>query len=225
MFVRLPTPGKTCVSRLLISRRFTSAKQHVTRRNISSHNGGATTGQKSVGGKNFAKRPEDIAPHSSKGSAAGPTMRRSRFYRIALDHGFGFAVYFYILGESMTLSVLYALHSNALGTGDTFAWMNAVGAERFVNLDRWAHAGPTVVGVTLSFRLLLNYLAANAIMYPMYGMQMRFCVATFGVLGKGFNPLRRLRALGRNVTSSGAKRTVPRAPSATAPKNKVNRLP
>ncbi|KAG8346139.1 hypothetical protein TRVL_03026 [Trypanosoma vivax] len=158
--------------------------------------------------------------HSSKGAAASPTMSMSRFYRISQEHGFGFSHYLYILGESMTLAVLYALHSDLTGMGDSFVWLGALSADQWVDFDRWTDAGPSVFGVRLSPRLLLNYLIANLITYPLYGAQLRFCLATYPLARRmlssirSFVPVKRARYSGRQI---------PKAPSASTA-HKAGRL-
>ncbi|CCD16908.1 unnamed protein product [Trypanosoma congolense IL3000] len=218
---RCAATSSTWVSPFLCARRF-----------VSFHHGQAPNGisKNHVGSKDIARnssrvsdrrnKSEKTVSQSSKGEAAGATMRRSRFYRIASERGVGFAAYFYLLGESVTLSVLYALHSDVFGTGDTFSWLEAVGVGRFMDLGRWSVTGPKIGGLALSPRLLLNYLAANVFTYPVYRTQMWFCTVTFSLLRRGISYLKGLRP---GVGRAAAERKVPKAPS-VASKNKTNRL-
>ncbi|KAF8278556.1 hypothetical protein TcBrA4_0113850 [Trypanosoma cruzi] len=156
-------------------------------------------------------QPIIIAKHSSKAAASGPTMSRSRFYRVLQERGVGFAMYLYIFGESMTLAVLYALHNDAFSTGDVFDWLKFLSADSLIDLERWSQVGPVVGGLRLSPRLLCNYLVANALTYPLYAMQFAFCAATLPLLCRVMSPvsyfLHACRARGKKG------RIVPKAPS------------
>ncbi|RNF27050.1 uncharacterized protein Tco025E_00687 [Trypanosoma conorhini] len=162
-----------------------------------------------VGGK--AEQPQKVATHSSKAAASGPTMRRSRFYRVVQERGAGFAMYLYVFGESVTLAVLYALHSDLFSTGDVVTWLRFISLDSLVNLERWLEVGPIVAGLRLSPRLLLNYLVANALTYPLYATQLAFCAATFPLLRGVLSPVSYLLHARRASGRRG--RAVPKAPS------------
>ncbi|KEG06261.1 hypothetical protein DQ04_14961020, partial [Trypanosoma grayi] len=92
-------------------------------------------------------------------------------------------------------------------------WLRAAGVERLLDLDRWSQAGPVLWGLRFSPRLLLNYLVANAVTYPLYSLQLSFCVVAVNMLRCVLLPLRNvLRA--RQRSSRGSR--VPKAPSSAA---------
>lgn len=113
---------------------------------------------------------------------------RGRFNRLVVERGFFFTVYLYVLGESITLSLAYALHTHRLGVGDTGSWLAAL----HFPVDRFLNVGPAVYGLQLSPRLLLNYVAANLCTYPLLPLQLRFCAATAPVLQVPFAWMGRL---------------------------------
>ncbi|KAH9584251.1 hypothetical protein LSM04_005511 [Trypanosoma melophagium] len=169
--------------------------------------------QRPVHRRNSKEQTVKVATQSSKSSASGTTMRRSRFYRIVMEHGFGFAIYLYILGESITLAVLYVLHSNIFSTGDSFSWMRYIGCDRLLDLDRWSQTGPVISGLCFSPRLLLNYLIANIITYPFYSLQVKFCLATFPLLCTVLSPVNYMLLRFKQIGKRNKKR-IPKAPSA-----------
>ncbi|ORC86422.1 uncharacterized protein TM35_000281380 [Trypanosoma theileri] len=187
----------------------TAGTSHINNSKSSSSRMGHRTSPR----RNSREQTVKVTAQSSKAAASGPTMSRSRFYRIIMEYGFGFAMYLYILGESITLTVVYILHSNIFSTGDSFSWMRSIGCDRLVDLDRWSHAGPVISGVCFSPRLLLNYLIANIITYPLYSLQVAFCVRTFPLLRLLLSPVNyiflRLQRCGKNNTAR-----IPKAPSA-----------
>ncbi|KAG5485073.1 hypothetical protein CUR178_08043 [Leishmania enriettii] len=128
-----------------------------------------------------------------------------RFNRLTVQLGFLVAFYHYVLAESIHLFLTYLLHSHRLGIGDAGSWLAAVG----VPADRFLSVGPTVYGLQLSPRLLLNYLAVNACMYPSIPLQLRFCVATAPILRAPF------QVMGRRLGIS-KRATVPKAPRSTS---------
>jgi hypothetical protein len=141
---------------------------------------------------------------TSRVSAAAPKPQmRGRFNRLVIEHGLFFSLYLYVLGESITLAFTYLLHTRRLGVGDTGSWLAAVGFP----VERYLNVGPTVYGLQLSPRLLLNYLVVNACMYPLLKFEMRFCLATAPALRAPFRWLR--RAVMKTEPA------IPKAPSAT----------
>ncbi|RNF08849.1 hypothetical protein TraAM80_02481 [Trypanosoma rangeli] len=120
-------------------------------------------------------------------------------------------MYLYVSGESVTPAVLYALHSDLFSTGDVVTWLIFFHLDSLVDLERWLEVGPIVAGVRLSPRLLLNYLVANALTYPLYATQLAFCAATFPLLRGAISPLS--DPLHTRRASGKRSRGVPKAPS------------
>lgn len=141
------------------------------------------------------------ATTSSTGASKAAPLQ-GRFNRLVVERGFFFTVYLYVLGESITLGLVYLLHTHQLGVGDVGSWLAAlhVPAERYLNV------GPTVYGLQLSPRLVLNYLVANVCTYPLLPLQMRFCLATAPILQTPFTVL--AKAVRRREPA------VPKAPAA-----------
>ncbi|KAK7201840.1 hypothetical protein NESM_000251000 [Novymonas esmeraldas] len=158
-----------------------------------------------------ASAPRLGGPRPSSGStrsaATAPTSAPlpGRFNRLVLQHGVLATTLHYVLGEFMNLSLTYLLHTHLLGVGDVGSWLAAVGvpAERVLNV------GPYIYGVQLSPRLVLNYVVANACMYPLMAPQLRLCVAAAPVLLLPAQVLRRWLGLSKRAA-------VPKAPSSSA---------
>lgn len=163
--------------------------------------------QQSAAGSKPPSSPSSGAPEQSRSTGSARGKRQfGRFNRIAADKGLAFASFFYVVGESTTLGVAYLLHSNILHTGEVGSWLAALGASGFV--DGYLERGPTLFGIRLSPRLLLNYLLANLCTYPLYRFQYSACLATARHFGNATAPLRlRLRKARRT------KAAIPKAPS------------
>ncbi|KPI90660.1 hypothetical protein ABL78_0256 [Leptomonas seymouri] len=144
--------------------------------------------------------PGNTAATLSAGASRPPM--RGRFNRLVMERGFFFTVYLYVLGESMTLCLAYLLHTRSLSIGDAGSWLAALHSPA----DRYLNAGPTVYGLQLTPRLLLNYLAANACTYPLLPLQIRFCTATAPALYAPFSWISRRMKKPKPV--------IPKAPSA-----------
>lgn len=178
----------------------------------------STSGETSQGSTSTRTNPSahQTSSKASRSDAPDPTQERrqsargkqtiGRFNRITAEKGLGFASYLYVVGESVTLGVTYLLHTDRLHTGETGSWLTALGAGGFV--DGYLERGPSVFGVRLSPRLLLNYLVANLCTYPLYRYQYAFCLATAPLLGKATAPLR------RRLRESRKTKAIPKAPSA-----------
>ncbi|CAG9569314.1 conserved hypothetical protein [Leishmania major strain Friedlin] len=162
-----------------------------------------------------AQRATKLSSPSAGASATSATAQSAassgrakplpgRFNRLVVQLGVLVTVYHYILGESINLFLTYLLHSHRLGIGDTGSWLGAVG----VPVDRFLNVGPTVYGLQLSPRLVLNYLVVNACMYPSMPLQLRLCIATAPILRGPFQVMGRLLGVSK-------KAAVPKAPSAT----------
>ncbi|AYU76318.1 hypothetical protein, conserved [Leishmania donovani] len=165
--------------------------------------------------RGFAQRATKLSSPSAGASATSATAQSAassgrakplpgRFNRLLVQLGVLVTVYHYILGESINLFLTYLLHSHRLGIGDTGSWLGAVG----VPVDRFLNIGPTVCGLQLSPRLVLNYLVVNACMYPSIPLQMRLCIATAPILRVPFQVMGRLLGVSKRAT-------VPKAPSGT----------
>ncbi|KPA74785.1 putative mitochondrial hypothetical protein [Leptomonas pyrrhocoris] len=146
------------------------------------------------------------ATTTTAASSAGPSRppMPGRFNRLVLERGLFFTVYLYVLGESMTLFLTYLLHTHRLGVGDVGSWLAAL----HTSTGHYLNVGPTVYGLQLTPRLLLNYLVANCCTYPLLPLQMRFCTATTPLL---WTPL---SCIGRQFRKAGA--VIPKAPAAKA---------
>lgn len=162
-----------------------------------------------------AERATKLSSPSAGASATSATVQSTafsgrakplpgRFNRLVVQLGVGVTVYHYILGESINLFLTYLLHSHRLGIGDTGSWLGALG----VPVDGFLNIGPTVYGLQLSPRLVLNYLVVNACMYPSIPLQLRLCIATAPILRGPFQVMGRLLGVSKRAT-------VPKAPSAT----------
>lgn len=175
----------------------------------------STVGKAPPAGK---KPPQQHQQQSGGPTATEPQPKRTargkqqigRFNRVTAEKGLSFASCLYIIGEGMTLLLAYLLHSDSLPIGETGSWLTALGAGSFV--DRFLEVGPTVFGVRLSPRLLLNYLVANACTYPLYRYQYAFCLAMAPTIAMATAPMRKLF---RSVTKKQS--NIPKAPSPTAP--------
>ncbi|KAG5498505.1 hypothetical protein JKF63_02791 [Porcisia hertigi] len=163
-----------------------------------------------------AQRVAKPAPPSVSASATSTTAHSAlssgrakplpgRFNRLVAQNGFLVTFYHYVLGESINLVLTYLLHVQRLGIGDTGSWLGTLG----VPVDRFLNVGPTVYGLQLSPRLVLNYLVVNACTYPSIPLQLRFCIATAPIVRAP------LHLMGRLLRAS-RKATVPKAPSATS---------
>ncbi|GET86145.1 hypothetical protein, conserved [Leishmania tarentolae] len=154
-----------------------------------------------------SSRSADTSATSATAQSASSSGRAKpmpgRFNRLLVQLGVFVTVYHYVLGESINLFLTYLLHSHRLGIGDTGSWLGAVG----VPVDRYLNQGPTVYGLQLSPRLMLNYLVVNGCMYPTIALQLRFCMATAPILRGPFQVMGRLLGVSK-------KATIPKAPSA-----------
>ncbi|CAJ1014431.1 hypothetical protein Q4I32_001355 [Leishmania shawi] len=165
--------------------------------------------------RHSAPRSTKLPTSSARASATSTTAKSaassgrakplpSRFYRLVVQRGLFVALYHYLLGETINFFVTYLLHSHRLGVGDIGSWLGAAG----IPVDVFLNVGPTVYGLQLSPRLVLNYLVVNACMYPLIPLQLHFCVATAPTLRAPFRVMGRLLGVSK-------KATIPKAPSAT----------
>lgn len=153
-----------------------------------------------------ARRGADTSTSTAAAAStsAGPSKppMRGRFNRLVVERGFFFTVYLYVLGESLNLSLAYLLHTHGLGIGDAGSWLAAL----HFPTDRVLNVGPTLYGLQLSPRLVLNYLVANVCTYPLLPLQLRFCAVTAPVLQAPF------LCIGRAMRR--AEPAIPKAPAA-----------
>lgn len=167
---------------------------------------GSSSGASSTGAKASSTAKKPAAAAASSAASARSSKRpplQGRFNRLVIERGFFFTVYLYVLGESITLGVAYLLHTHRLlGIGDVGSWLAAL----HFPTDRYLNVGPTVYGLQLSPRLLLNYVAANVVTYPLLPLQVRWCGATAPLLQAPF------RWVSRAIKKE--KPVVPKAPPA-----------
>lgn len=151
-----------------------------------------------------AKKGNVSHPDAGNSDAGEAKPLPGRFNRIVRERGPAFALYLYGLGEGLTWIMTYLLHTHALPIGDVGTWTGLlIGHD---TASSYLNIGPSVFGIQLSPRLLLNYLVCTVCIVPLYSAQYAFCAATAPILSKAF----------RAIAPQRRQSAIPKAPSATA---------